>query len=126
MTTPDNGTNQPGPLEDLPSYCTPEFLTAHLAREKREDMFLPMMFGIHVTDEDAARIDRAYDLLRSQGQGKAERPGHGVQQHNPAHEQTRPSGTASSTIGAAFRQNDCRNVLTNIRCPQHDRIHAKP
>ena len=35
-------------------------------------MFLPMMFGRHVDDEDAAKINRAYDHLRAQGHRKTD------------------------------------------------------
>ena len=58
------------PLEDLPDYCSVDFLKTHLAMERREGLYLPMMFGVRVSDEDAARINRAYDLLRAEGHGK--------------------------------------------------------
>lgn len=57
-------------LEDLPEYCSAEFLKTHLAMERHEGLYLPMMFGISVSDEDAARINRAYDQLRAEGHGK--------------------------------------------------------
>ena len=58
------------PLEDLPDYCSADFLKAHLAMERHEGMYLPMMFGVLVSDEDAARINRAYNHLRAEGHGK--------------------------------------------------------
>lgn len=58
------------PLEDLPEYCSADFLISHLAKERHEGLFLPMMFGVQVSDADAARINRAYDLLRAEGHGK--------------------------------------------------------
>ena len=62
--------DDPGPLDDLPAYCPAQFLISHTATERDEGMFLPIMFGRHVNDEDAAKINRAYDHLRAQGHGK--------------------------------------------------------
>ena len=58
------------PLEDLPEYCSAQFLLAHLAQERQEGLYLPMHLGVEVTDEDAARINRAYEHLRAEGHGK--------------------------------------------------------
>ena len=71
MNSTDPG-HEPDPLDDLPAYCSAEFLVSHMATERREGMFLPMMFGRQVDDEDAARINRAYDHLRAQGHGKTD------------------------------------------------------
>ena len=57
-------------LEDLPEYCSAGFLKAHLDMERQEGLFLPITFGVHVSDEDAVRINRAYDKLRAEGHGK--------------------------------------------------------
>ena len=62
----------PRPLDNLPDYCSADFLISHMATEREEGMFLPMMFGRHVDDEDAAKINRAYDHLRAQGHGKTD------------------------------------------------------
>ena len=58
------------PLEDLPDFCTPEFLVAHLAQERQQGLYLPMHLGVQINDEDAARINRAYEQLRAEGHGK--------------------------------------------------------
>ena len=58
------------PLEDLPECCPAEFLIAHLAEEREEGLYLPMHLGVQVTDDDAARINRAYEHLRAEGHGK--------------------------------------------------------
>ena len=68
----DPHTRDINPLNDLPAFCSAQFLRDHLALERSEGMFLPMMLEIHISDEDAVRTNRAYDLLRSQGHGKTD------------------------------------------------------
>ena len=78
------------PLDDLTEYCSAQFLKNHLAHERTEGMFLPMDFDAAVSDEDAARINRAYDRLRSEGHGKTDTVDELTNRTFPIHDPDRP------------------------------------
>ena len=57
--------------EGLPEACPLEDLKTHLALEKRQGRFLPMDFGVILTEEESSAIFRVYHRLREMGYGIA-------------------------------------------------------